>query len=131
MGFAEADPSRDLSGEDAEDKLRVLAWLIFGVDPSTLAVVRRGIDAETATWAAHVAAVGDRVKLIASCALVQGELVARIIPTRVTHDDPWASVSGPENRIVIESASAGTLVFHGAGAGGRATASAVLGDLLA
>ncbi len=130
LGFAEADPTRDLSGEDAEDKLRVLAWLVFGVDPAALKVVRRGIDEETAAWAAHVAAEGDRVKLIASCALEHGSLVARIIPTRVTRDDPWAAVSGANNRIVIESASAGALVFHGPGAGGRATAGAVLSDVL-
>ena len=130
LGYAEADPSRDLSGEDAEDKLRVLAWLMFGVSPRSLAVVRRGIDAETASWAAQVAKEGDRVKVIASCTMVDGTLIARIAPTRVTCDDPWASVHGPANRIVIESASAGALVFHGAGAGGRATAGAVLGDLL-
>lgn len=130
LGYAEADPTRDLSGEDAEDKLRVLAWLIFGIDPTSLTVERRGIDAETAAWASHVAAEGDRVKLIASCVREQGQLTARITPTRVTRDDPWAAVSGPNNRIVIESASAGALVFHGAGAGGRATAGAVLSDLL-
>jgi homoserine O-acetyltransferase len=130
LGFAEADPTRDLSGEDAEDKLRVLSWLIFGIDPVALKVVRRGIDEETAAWAAHVASEGDRVKLLASCAREQGALVARIIPTRVTRDDPWAAVSGPNNRIVIESASAGALIFHGPGAGGRATAGAVLSDVL-
>jgi len=130
LGYAEADPTRDLSGEDAEDKLRVLAWLVFGVDPSTLKVVRRGIDEETAAWAAHVAAEGDRVKLIGSCTLEHGALVARIMPTRITRDDPWASVSGASNRIVIESASAGALVFHGPGAGGRATAGAVLSDVI-
>jgi homoserine O-acetyltransferase len=130
LGFAEADPTRDLSGEDAEDKLRVLSWLIFGIAPAALTVVRRGIDEETAAWAAHAATEGDRVKLIASCAREQGTLVARIIPTRVTRDDPWAAVSGPNNRIVIESASAGALAFHGPGAGGRATAGAVLSDVL-
>ncbi len=56
--------------------------------------------------------------------------MARIIPTRVTRDDPWAAVSGANNRVVIESASAGALVFHGPGAGGRATAGAVLSDVL-
>ena len=130
LGYAEADPTRDLSGEVAEDKLRVLAWLIFGVDPTALKVTRRGIDTETAAWAARVAAEGDRVKLIATCAQENGELVARIIPTRVTADDAWATVSGAFNRIVIDSASAGSLVFHGPGAGGRATAGAVLGDVL-
>lgn len=130
LGYAEADPTRDLSGEDAEDKLRVLAWLAFGVDPSSLKVIRRGIDGETAAWAARVAAEGDRVKLLASCALDNGELVARIIPTRVTADDAWANVTGAFNRIVIESSSAGALQFHGPGAGGRATAGAVLSDVL-
>ncbi len=130
LGYAEADPSRDLSGADAEDKLRVLSWLAFGADPAVLKVVRRGIDAETAAWAARVASEGDRVKLLASCARDGDVLVARIIPTRVRTDDPWAAVSGAFNRIVIDSSSAGALVFHGPGAGGRATAGAVLGDLL-
>ena len=131
LGYAEADPTRDLSGQDAEDKLRMLAWMCFGVDPATLEVTRRGIDAETAAWATRVALEGDRVKLIASCAREGDELVARILPTRITSDDPWAQVAGPFNRIVVESESAGSLVFQGAGAGGRATAGAVLADILA
>ena len=60
-GFAEADPKRDLSGEDAEDKLRVLAWLAFGIDPASLRVVRRGIDQQTAQWAADAAREGHCV----------------------------------------------------------------------
>ncbi len=129
LGYAEADPRRDLSGEDAEDKLRVLAWLAFGVNPATLKVVRRGIDAETAAWSARVAAAGDRVKVIAVCGHEDNQLVARIVPTRVTLDDAWSAVSGAYNRIVIDSVSAGSLVFHGLGAGGRATAGAVLADV--
>lgn len=132
-GYAEADPTRDLSGADAEDKLRVLAWLAFGVDPAALIVHRRGIDDATATWAAQVASDGDRVKLLASVtrAANSQELVAQIAPVRVRTTDPWSSVDGPNNRIVIESASAGAIVFHGAGAGGLATAGAVLADLRA
>ena len=131
LGYAEADPTRDLSGQDAEDKLRMLAWMCFGADPATLNVTRRGIDAETAAWATRVALEGDRVKLIATCARDGDKLVARILPTRVTSDDPWAQVAGPFNRIVVESESAGSLVFQGAGAGGRATAGAVLADIMA
>lgn len=131
LGYAEADPTRDLNGQDAEDKLRILAWLAFGVEPGSLKVTRRGIDAETAAWATRVAAEGDRVKLLASCAREGNELIARIIPTRVTADDAWAHVSGPFNRVVIESESAGALVFQGPGAGGLATAGAVLADVLA
>ncbi len=131
LGYAEADPTRDLNGQDAEDKLRILAWLAFGVEPGSLNVTRRGIDAETAAWATRVAAEGDRVKLLASCAREGNELIARIIPTRVTADDAWAHVSGPFNRVVIESESADALVFQGPGAGGLATAGAVLADVLA
>lgn len=130
LGYAEADPTRDLNGQDAEDKLRILAWLAFGIEPASLKVTRRGIDAETAAWAARVAAEGDRVKLIASVAREGDEFVARILPTRVSGDDAWAHVAGPFNRVVIESESAGSLVFQGAGAGGLATAGAVLADVL-
>ncbi len=131
LGYAEADPSRDLSGQDAEDTLRILAWICFGVDPATLEVTRRGIDAETAAWATRVAVEGDRVKLIASCTREGDELVARILPTRITSDDPWAQVAGPVNRIVVESETAGSLVFQGPGAGKRATAGAMLADIVA
>ncbi|MBL0939585.1 MAG: homoserine dehydrogenase [Gemmatimonadaceae bacterium] len=130
LGYAEADPTRDLNGQDAEDKLRILAWLAFGIEPHALEVRRRGIDAETAAWAREAAAAGDRVKLLASVRRVGTQLVARIEPTRVTGDDAWAHVTGPFNRIVVESASAGSLVFQGPGAGGLATAGAVLSDLL-
>lgn len=130
LGYAEADPTRDLSGQDAEDKLRILAWLAFGIEPASLHVYRRGLDPEVARWAASVAREGDRVKLIASCTRVDGQLVARIEPTRVSGDDPWAQVKGPFNRIVVESASAGSIEFQGPGAGGLATAGAVLSDVL-
>ncbi|MEO7999221.1 MAG: homoserine dehydrogenase [Gemmatimonadaceae bacterium] len=128
-GFAEADPTRDLSGEDAEDKLRVLAWLAFGIDPAQLEVERRGIDEATATWAATAAKNGDRVKLIASVRREHDRIIAKVVPELVRGSEAWASVEGPSNRIVIESDSAGALVLHGPGAGGRATAGAVYGDI--
>ena len=128
-GFAEADPTRDLSGQDAEDKLRVLAWLAFGVNPAQLHVERSGVDAKTARWAASVAREGNRVKLIASLTRGADGIVARVAPELVTGDAPWAAVSGASNRIVIESHSLGALVLEGAGAGGRATAGAVYNDI--
>ncbi|MEP6764757.1 MAG: homoserine dehydrogenase [Gemmatimonadaceae bacterium] len=128
-GFAEADPTRDLSGEDAEDKLRVLAWLAFGVDPASLRVVRRGIDQQTAQWAAEVAREGDCVKLIASCRMEGDTIVARVVPTRIAGNEEWVAVTGAGNRIVVESGSAGVLVLQGPGAGGRATAGAVYSDI--
>ncbi len=129
QGFAEEDPTRDLSGEDAEDKLRVLAWLAFGADPKSLRVERRGIDEATAQWAATVAREGDAVKLIASCSIEHGKVTARVVPERVSGSEPWARVLGASNRLVIESESSGALVLQGPGAGGRATAGAVYGDI--
>lgn len=105
--------------------------MCFGLDSATLEVTRRGIDAETVVWATRVAVEGDRVKLIASCTRAGDELVARILPTRITSDDPWAHVAGPVNRIVVDSETAGSLVFQGPGAGKRATAGAMLADIVA
>lgn len=130
LGYAEADPTRDLNGQDAEDKLRILAWLAFGIEPGQLKVVRSGITEEVALWASTAAREGDRVKLLAVCEEAGGELVATIQPTRVSGGSAWAGVEGPFNRVVVESESAGALTFHGPGAGGMATAGAVLADLL-
>ncbi|MEN9509675.1 MAG: homoserine O-acetyltransferase/homoserine dehydrogenase [Gemmatimonadota bacterium] len=130
LGYAEADPTRDLNGQDAEDKLRVLAWLAFGVEPAALTVERRGLDDAVGVWATQVAAEGDRVKLIATCWRDASGVHGRIEPTRVDGTEAWARVAGPSNRIVVESVSAGALIFEGPGAGGRATAGAVWSDLV-
>ena len=129
LGYAEADPWRDLSGQDSEDKIRILAWLTFGIAPNALHVVRHGIDEATASWAVRVAAEGDRLKLIATIERTGDGIVGRIAPVRVPRDSPWARVAGATNRVAIESESVGLLVFEGAGAGGMATASAMLADL--
>ncbi len=131
LGFAEADPSRDLSGEDAEDKLRVLAWLAFGVHPRSLPVERQGIDADVWTRAVRASADGDVLKMIATCVHENGAYVGQIRPMRFSRDSPWASVHEADNRVVVTSESAGALVLQGPGAGGRATAGALLSDLLA
>ena len=59
-----------------------------------------------------------------------GAVTATIAPTRVAATDAWSHVHGANNRVVVESTSAGALIFEGAGAGGRATAGAVLSDLV-
>lgn len=130
LGYAEADPTRDLNGQDAEDKLRVLAWLAFGIEPAMLRVERSGIDPQVAEWASEAARRGERVKLLAICEKHGETITASIKPTLVPADSEWASVEGPFNRVVVESASAGAITFQGPGAGGLATAGAVLSDLL-
>ena len=128
-GYAEADPSRDLDGRDVEDKLRLLAWLAFGVPPQLLSVERRGLDDAVIRWAKWVASRGGAVRLLATVERDGNTIRARIHPRRVDPNGAWGQVRGANNRIEIVSRSAGTITLNGAGAGGHATALALLSDL--
>jgi homoserine dehydrogenase len=143
-GYAEADPSGDVEGHDAVNKLVVLARLAFGVwlDPSTVPTGdtagpgggRPGITGVTADDIAAAAADGDVIKLVAAATLTGEDLDAidaRVVATRVPAASPLGRTSGVLNRIEIDASPVGTVAFSGPGAGGAATSSAVLGDLLA
>lgn len=129
-GFAEADPARDLDGRDAADKLAVLAWLAFGVDPSSLDVHTVGIDAERASDAVAAAARGRALRLVATAHRVGNRVCARVTPRVIPRAHPFAQVRDEENLVQLESESAGTVTVSGRGAGGSATASALLADIL-
>jgi homoserine dehydrogenase len=129
-GFAEADPTRDLAGLDAADKLRILAWLALGVDPTSLPVRRRGLDAGAGRLAAAARLLGGRVRMVAEAVRLPEGIVASVEPTLVHPESDAAGVRSEENLLVIRSARSGTLRFSGPGAGGLPTASALLGDLL-
>jgi homoserine O-acetyltransferase len=128
-GYAEADPARDLDGRDAEAKLRILAWLAFGIDPQALPVTRRGVDDAVARWARLAARTGDAVRLIGTLELTAEGPRGTIRPVRVPAHDAWAEVRGVSNRLVVQDAAGGVLTLCGDGAGGLATARAILADL--
>jgi homoserine O-acetyltransferase/O-succinyltransferase len=128
-GYAEADPSRDLDGRDAEAKLRILAWLAFGIDPRALHVTRRGVDNAVARWTRIAARSGDAVRILATLEVTVEGLRGTIRPVRVSGSDDWAGVRGVGNRIVLRDIAGGTLTLQGDGAGGAATARAILADL--
>jgi homoserine dehydrogenase len=131
LGFAEADPTRDVEGFDTADKLRIVAWLALGVEPREVRVTTRGIarDAEQLQRAAaHLG--GVCIKLLGEVRAHTDGVHARVEPVLVSTTSPWGVVRGPGNRLEISGGVAGTLSFEGAGAGGSATASALLGDLL-
>jgi homoserine dehydrogenase len=128
LGFAEADPSRDLDGHDAADKLRLLAWLAFGVAPHQLPVTVGGF-ASASGLLAQAANTGGAVRQVAEVRRTAAGLVAHVALQVLPSDDPLASVTNERNRVVVESRSAGALVFEGPGAGGEATAGALLADL--
>ncbi|HEX7120108.1 MAG TPA: homoserine dehydrogenase [Longimicrobiales bacterium] len=130
LGFAEADPSRDLDGRDAADKIRILAWLAFGVDPATVTVERRGILPDPDRIAADARAQGLVPRLVARCVRTDAGAAAVVEPVALPPDAPLALARGAENVVEIETRWNGTVRLSGPGAGGAPTASAVLGDVM-
>ncbi|HEX7474240.1 MAG TPA: hypothetical protein VF323_14240, partial [Candidatus Limnocylindrales bacterium] len=134
----------DVEGDDAVNKLVILIRLAFGtwVDPAE--VVRRpptseqggharsGITGVTASDIAAAAALGASIKLIAEAVrMPDGHIAAGVLPTVVPLADPMGRTNGVTNRVEIRAEPLGDVAFTGPGAGGGATSSAVLGDLLA
>ncbi len=132
LGYAEADPTADVEGEDAAAKAAILAGLAFGSDVLGADVHREGITSVTAADVAFADRLGYVVKLLAVAELVDGgpDVSVRVHPAMVPRTHPLASVRGAFNAVFVEGAAAGDLMLYGQGAGGTPTASAVLGDLI-
>ncbi|HEY2203644.1 MAG TPA: homoserine dehydrogenase [Pseudonocardia sp.] len=137
LGYAEADPSADLDGFDAQAKAAILATLAFHSRVTAADVHCEGINAVTSADITAAEAVGCTVKLLAICERVPatdagGESVsARVYPAMIPNTHPLASVDAAYNAVFVEAEAAGQLMFYGQGAGGAPTASAILGDLVA
>jgi homoserine dehydrogenase len=141
-GYAETDPSGDVEGHDAVNKLVILARLAFGVwlDPTDVVnsatdgpgAGRPGITGVGAADIAAASAAGRTIKLIAEARRSgDGRIAASVLATEVPSNSPLGRTGGVLNRIEVEGEPVGTVAFSGPGAGGAATASAVLGDLIA
>jgi len=130
-GFAEADSSRDLQGLDALDKIRILAWLAWGAEPSEQRAIIEPLPMNPEQPVRDAAARREVIKYLAGAARGDdGEVRVWVRPSVLPADHPFARVRNEENAVHIESESLGLLQLQGRGAGGDATASAVLGDLL-
>jgi homoserine dehydrogenase len=130
LGYAEPDPTADVSGADAAAKAVILAGLAFGVWVGSDSVHCEGIDLLTAADLSAAARLGAVVKLLAVAERTPGGVVARVHPTMLPVTHPLASIRGATNAIFIEGESVGELLFAGPGAGGGPTATAVLGDVI-
>jgi homoserine dehydrogenase len=133
-GYAEADPSFDIDGVDAAHKLSILASLSFGSKIDFAGVEVRGIRKILASDIAQAQALGYRIRLI-GFAEIDGEngsaqIFQRVHPCLVPLNHPLANVTGATNAVVAEGNYSGRLLFQGAGAGDRPTASAVVADLV-
>jgi homoserine dehydrogenase len=130
IGYAEADPSDDVSGRDAAAKMAILARLAFG-SPVHLDDVRyEGIEHLHADDLEYARELGLGLKLIGTAERRQGGLSVRVYPTFLYGGHPLATISGPFNAVTVESHAITELTLSGPGAGGRQTASAVLGDVV-
>lgn len=123
LGFAEPDPIADVSGYDAECKLRLAAWAAFGREPDELH--RQGIEG----IAAAVRADGAVLRLVAELREVGGWLTGRVAPRWCAPDDYLAGTRGEENRVEVVSARGERLRLAGRGAGRWPTTASVLSDL--
>jgi homoserine dehydrogenase len=132
LGFAESDPRSDVDGHDAAHKLAILAGLAFRRPSTSAPLARRGIGALTQEDVRAGAERGLRLKLLAIARRVDEESIeAAVTPAYVPADHPFARPRGAENIVRVHGRGCGTLTFGGAGAGGDATASAVVADVLA
>src|ERR671933_1398687 len=130
LGYAEADPTDDVTGRDAAAKMAILARLAFSTPVHLDQVVYEGIEHITAEDMAYAQELGLGLKLIGTAERVDGGISVRVHPAFLYPAHPLASVNGPYNAVTVESDAITEITLSGPGAGGPQTASAVLGDVI-
>ncbi len=129
LGYAEADPSFDIDGYDTAHKLAILATLAFGTAIDLPAIHVEGIRSITSADLRAADELGYRVKLLGVAQRTSHGIETRVHPTMVAKTTALAEVKGVINAVAINADAVRELTLVGPGAGGDATASAVLGDL--
>ena len=129
-GYAEADPTGDIEGEDAANKAAIMATLAFHTEVTIDDVSTEGITSITADDIAAAAADDKVIKLLAVIENTEAGISARVYPALLPSSHPLASVRGSFNAVFVHAQAADDLMFYGRGAGGAPTASAVVGDVV-
>jgi homoserine dehydrogenase len=130
LGYAESDPTEDVSGGDAAAKMAILARLAFGVAVNLDDVAYEGIERLTAQDIAYAKEFGLVLKLVGTAERINGGVSVRVFPAFLYPSHPLATVNGSFNAVTVESPAITEITMSGPGAGGIQTASAVLGDLV-
>jgi homoserine dehydrogenase len=130
LGFAEADPTMDVDGSDAAQKLAILSHLAFGARVAWSDIPRQGIDKLELADLKYAKELGYRIKLLAVAQLTPAGLELHVSPTLVKLGTPLAEVRGAYNAISVVGDAVGRVFFSGLGAGQMPTASAVVADLI-
>jgi len=129
LGYAEADPSFDIEGHDTAQKLAILASLAFGTKVDQNAIYVEGISSITPADLSAADELGYRVKLLGVAVKTPKGIEQRVHPTMVRKDSAIAQVMGVTNAVTVDAEGINPLTLVGPGAGGAATASAVLSDI--
>jgi homoserine dehydrogenase len=130
MGYAEADPTEDVTGKDAAAKMAILARLAFNAAVRLDDVSYEGIERITPDDIGYAKDLGLSLKLVGSAERIDGGVAVHVYPAFLYAEHPLASVNGAFNAVTIESPAITEITLSGPGAGGLQTASAVLGDVV-
>ncbi|QXM05669.1 homoserine dehydrogenase [Crassaminicella indica] len=129
-GYAEADPTSDIEGEDAAFKLSILISVAFGIRISPNEIPREGITKISKKDIEYASQLGYKIKLLAAAKKLDKNFEFYVHPTLVPIHHPLASVSNEFNALFIRGNAVGELMLYGKGAGSMPTGSAVVGDIL-
>ena len=130
LGYAEADPTFDIEGLDTGHKLSILTSLAFGVPFHFDITAVEGIKGISSLDIQFAQKLGFVVKLLATVEKINNRLAYQVAPTLIPQNNILAQVSDAMNAVEIVGDAVGKTLFYGAGAGGEATASAVLADVI-
>jgi homoserine dehydrogenase len=129
LGYAEADPTFDVEGHDTAQKLSILASLAFGTKVDPEAVYVEGISSITPADLEAADELGYRIKLLGVAVATEQGIEQRVHPTMVPKDSAIAQVMGVTNAVTVDADAVHAITLVGPGAGGMATASAVVSDI--
>jgi len=130
LGFAEADPTFDIEGIDAAQKLSIIAALAFGISVEPNRVFTEGITKLEPIDVNAAEDFGYRIKLLGIARRASSGIELRVHPTLVPEKSSIAAVRGAMNAVLVQGDAVGPTLYYGAGAGAEPTASAVIADLV-
>jgi homoserine dehydrogenase len=130
LGYAEADPTDDVSGADAAAKMAILATVAFGSRVRLEDVEQRGIEEIEPAHVAAATELGMVIRLVGIATLTDGAVDVRVQPAFVARTHPLAAVDGAFNAVMLQGDAIREITLEGPGAGGIETASAVVADLV-
>jgi homoserine dehydrogenase len=130
LGYAEADPTDDVTGADAAAKMAILATVAFGSRVELENVAYHGIETITPQHVAAARELDAVVRLVGVASLVDGAVDVRVGPALVDRHHPLAAVEGPFNAVMLQGDAIREITLAGPGAGGSETASAVVADMV-